>query len=133
MSAASASTAAVSSGPDARNVIDDPHSAASMSTPMMLLPFTSRSSRTITMSLANFAAVFTISAAGRAWRPFLFTMVTVRSAMSDHRREEDERGQDAERDAPALGAAVHADQFTLPIAVASTTPATGNRPTAPDR
>ena len=34
--------------------------------PMMLLPFTSRSSRTMVMSLRNFAAAFTISAAGRA-------------------------------------------------------------------
>ena len=43
-----------------------PHSAASIITPMMLLPFTSRSSRTMVMSALNFAAAFTISAAGRA-------------------------------------------------------------------
>ena len=30
--------------------------------------------------------------------------------MSYYRRVEDERGQDAERDAPALGPAMHADQ-----------------------
>jgi hypothetical protein len=29
----------------------------------------------------NFEAVFTISAAGRAWSPFLLTILTLRSAM----------------------------------------------------
>ena len=55
-------------------MIVDPCSAASIITPMMLLPFTSRSSFTIVISLWNFAASFTISAAGRACKPFLFTI-----------------------------------------------------------
>ena len=63
-----------------------PHSAASIMTPMMLLPFTSMSSRQIVISLRNFAASLTISAAGRACRPFLFRIWTVRSTISGSRR-----------------------------------------------
>ena len=73
-SAASDSNASSASGPDARNVIVAPCSAASIMTPMMLLPFTSRSSREIVMSLLKRDAAFTISAAGRAWSPCLFTI-----------------------------------------------------------
>src|SRR5687767_2508375 len=69
-SSAIASTACCASGPLARMVSVAPNSAASIITPMMLFPFTSRSSRTMVISLLNLAAVFTTSAAGRACRPF---------------------------------------------------------------
>src|SRR5579883_386392 len=114
ISVAMASTAADSSGPDARRVMVDPHSAASISTPMMLFPFTSRSSRTITMSLANRAAVLTISAAGRACRPFLLAITTTFSAMPSHRRVEDECRQHHDRDPPPFGTSVHPNQQGAP-------------------
>jgi hypothetical protein len=41
---------------------------------MMLLPFTSRSSRAMVMSLLKRDAALTISAAGRACSPFLLTI-----------------------------------------------------------
>ena len=78
---ARASSASLSSGPLARSTSVDPNSAASIMTPMMLLPFTSRSSRTMVISLLNRDAAFTSSAAGRAWTPALFTTWTLRSAM----------------------------------------------------
>ena len=70
----------------ARSTIDAPHSAASIMTPMMLLPFTSVPSREIVISLRNFAESFTISAAGRACRPFLLRIWTVLSTISGSRR-----------------------------------------------
>jgi hypothetical protein len=78
-SAASASTACSASGPSARMRIELPHSAASIMTPMMLLPFTSMPSLHNSMSDANVLASRTICAAGRAWSPSWFTMVACRS------------------------------------------------------
>src|SRR5690606_41094861 len=80
MRSAIESSAISSSGPLARTVRVEPHSAASIITPMMLFPLTSRSSRTMVISLWNLEAVLTISAAGRAWRPFLLVIWTDRSA-----------------------------------------------------
>src|SRR5262249_49161613 len=60
MSATSASRAACSSGPSARTSNSEPCSAASIITPMILLPFTSVSSRMSVNSDLNLAAVFTI-------------------------------------------------------------------------
>src|SRR6185437_6525733 len=76
---AMAFTACSASGPLARTRSVEPNSAASIITPMMLLPFTSRSSRTIVISAWNLDESFTISAAGLACSPFLFTISTVRS------------------------------------------------------
>ena len=64
-----AAIASVSSGPDARTLMRLPCSAASIITPMMLLPFTSRSSRLTNTSDWNRAAVFTNSAHARACSP----------------------------------------------------------------
>src|SRR5206468_12083920 len=68
-SSCSAVSASRSSGPSARTRIVLPSSAASIITPMMLLPFTSRSSRATRMSDLNLAAVFTNSAQARACSP----------------------------------------------------------------
>src|SRR2546423_5711830 len=97
MSVAIASSAASASAPSARITSEEPHSAASIMTPMMLLPFTSMPSFTSVISLWNFDEIFTISAAGRAWSPFLLTICTVRSTISEPprrgRRERSARGR----------------------------------------
>src|SRR6266852_1132010 len=81
ITAVNASSAASASSPVARRTIVAPFSAASIITPMMLLAITSRSSRTMMTLLLNFPAVFTISAAGRAWIPSLLTIFTSRSGI----------------------------------------------------
>src|SRR5690606_21150710 len=78
-SVASASSAASASSPTARIVNSAPHSAASIMTPMMLLPFTSMSSLRSQISERKRLAALTNSAAGRACNPCLLTMRTVRS------------------------------------------------------
>src|SRR5687768_5011440 len=104
MRSAIASTACWASGPLARMVSVAPNSAASIITPMMLFPFTSRSSRTMVISLLNFAAVFTTSAAGRACRPFLFTICTDRSVIIEppRRRGRRRRGRQQRSAIPQL-------------------------------
>src|SRR5918994_1345221 len=67
------------SGPLARMVIELPHSAASIITPMMLLPFTPTPSLQISMSELKVLASRTMRAAGRAWRPSRLTIVASRS------------------------------------------------------
>src|SRR6266850_1541348 len=77
--ASSASIADSASSPSVLMVSDDPHSAASIITPMMLFPFTARSSlRTSTADLKRLAS-FTNSAAGRACMPSGFTILASRS------------------------------------------------------
>src|SRR3982751_2201643 len=76
-----ASSAASASSPTARRMTVAPNSAASIITPMMLFALTSRSSRMMVMLLLNLPAVFTISAAGRAWIPSLLTIFTSRSGI----------------------------------------------------
>src|SRR3989454_7312033 len=77
--ASSASIAASASSPSVLMMSDEPHSAASIITPMMLLPFTARSSlRTSTAALNRFAT-FTNSAAGRACIPSGLTIFAARS------------------------------------------------------
>src|SRR5829696_646645 len=68
-SAASASAACSASGPSARMVMELPHSAANIITPMMLLPFTPTPSLQISISAVNELASRTIRAAGRACSP----------------------------------------------------------------
>src|SRR5262249_16177586 len=60
------STACCSSGPSARTVTLLPHSAASIITPMILLPFTDMPSLTTSISAVKPLASFTSWAAGRA-------------------------------------------------------------------
>src|SRR5882672_1069767 len=75
----SSSIADSASSPSVLMVSDDPHSAASIITPMMLFPFTARSSlRTSTADLKRLAS-FTNSAAGRACMPSGFTILASRS------------------------------------------------------
>ncbi len=71
---------------------------------MMLLPFTSRSSRTIVISLWNFAAIFTISAAGRACRPLLVDDLNgAFDHQASHRDEDEEqRGRRATSLQPSM-------------------------------
>src|SRR5882672_235756 len=77
--ASSASIADSASSPSVLMVSDDPHSAASIITPMMLFPFTARSSlRTSTADLKRLAS-FTNSAAGRACIPSGLTILASRS------------------------------------------------------
>ena len=66
-------------GPLARMVISLPHSAASIMTPMMLLPLTSMPSFESSISAEKVLARRTIRAAGRAWSPSWLTMVAWRS------------------------------------------------------
>src|SRR5207247_1099404 len=81
-SATRASRASIADSASSPSVLidsDDPHSAASIITPMMLLPFTARSSlRTSTADLKRLAS-FTNSAAGRACTPRGFTILASRS------------------------------------------------------
>src|SRR6185436_12706897 len=65
-SSASAVSAACSSAPSVLTLMVLPSSAASIITPMMLLPLTSRSSRLTSTCELNFAAVLTNSAQSRA-------------------------------------------------------------------
>src|SRR5690606_4780715 len=75
MSSLRASMAASESSPVALIRTAEPHSAASIIMPMILLPLTSISSfDTRTSAVKRFASL-TNSAAGRACRPCLFTMV----------------------------------------------------------
>src|SRR2546430_6474066 len=68
-SASRASMHASASSPSVLMKIDEPHSAASIITPMMLLPFTVRSSLRSSTPHLKRPAVFTSSAAGRACVP----------------------------------------------------------------
>src|SRR6266481_2377925 len=78
-SASSASMADSASAPSTLMVRNDPHSAASIITPMILFPFTARSSlRTSTADLKRLAS-FTNSAAGRACIPSGLTILASRS------------------------------------------------------
>src|SRR5581483_5668979 len=79
ISCSSASSASASSLPTAMSVSFAPMPAASIITPMMLLPLTSRPSRRMRMSDLKRDAVVTSFAAARACRPSLLTMVTERS------------------------------------------------------
>src|SRR6266550_5315552 len=77
--ASSAAMAASASSPSVLMLRNEPHSAASIMTPMMLFPFTARSSlRTSTADLKRLAS-FTNSAAGRACIPSGFTILASRS------------------------------------------------------
>jgi len=78
-SVARASAASSASAPWARMVIVQPHSAASIITPMMLLPLIVMSSLVTEMSAVNSPATFTNWAAGRAWSPKELTISTCRS------------------------------------------------------
>src|SRR5262249_19434156 len=71
-SAHSAAMASRSSGPSAEIRIAQPCAAASSSSPMMLLPSTSRSPRATRICDWNAPAVWTNFAAARAWSPSVF-------------------------------------------------------------
>src|ERR1051325_6291888 len=79
MSALSAATAAASSAPCARTMMELPFSAASIMTPMMLLPFTGMPSFTSSISLLKVLASLTSWAAGRACSPSGLTTMVSRS------------------------------------------------------
>ena len=64
-----AAIASSASAPLARTVMVLPHSAASIMTPMMLLPLTGTPSLTSSTSLTKVLASFTSCAAGRACSP----------------------------------------------------------------
>src|SRR5207247_753367 len=76
-SATSASSASIDSAASAPSVLmdsEEPHSAASIITPMMLLPFTVSSSLRSSTADWNRFATLTSSAAGRACSPSGFTL-----------------------------------------------------------
>src|SRR5512143_3853676 len=77
--ASNASIATSASSPSARMFMDEPRSAESIITPMMLLPLTLSPSLLTWIALLNRLAVFTNSAAGRACSPSGFTMRASRS------------------------------------------------------
>ena len=78
----SAAIACCSSEPSALSESSAPRSAASIITPRMLFPFTSRPSRARVMWLAYLAASFTKTEQARAWRPSRFWMTMVVSIMA---------------------------------------------------